>query len=82
MTPEERRAYDAAYYQAHRDELLARNIAWNHQHWNGSMGEARANKRYYASHREEILARRKTKRAVILAEKQAAWLKRKQNRNL
>ena len=68
MTAEERRAkeaayhraYNKAYYQAHKREINARHKARRAAHWEEYRGKQRARQsKYNSAHREEINAKRR-----------------------
>ena len=73
MTKEEKKAYQKAYYEAHREELKAQHKAYDEAH-----REERNtyDKAYREAHREEIVAKRKAyyeARREGLAAKQKAY---------
>lgn len=67
------RARDRAYYETHKEQVVAKQKRWNEKNWErvyehmkayqktpgGRAKVKAASKRYYITHREEILAKQK-----------------------
>jgi hypothetical protein len=75
------RAYNRAWYAAHKEEVAARRR--RHREDSGHAEKIRAyNRAWYAAHKEEITARRRRRWAENAYGKSEEWARRSRNRRL